>query len=232
MVADWLDERTGWRTLKEVLLDRHIPKGVNWFYTLGSASGFLFMVQAVTGMLLAMYYAPSPDHAYDSVRYITHEVPMGSFLRGLHAWGASAMVVVVVLHMLRVFFMGAYKYPREATWITGVGLLLVVVGFGFTGYLLPWDQKAYWATMVGAEIAEVSPFVGGIVAKVMKGGDELGAVTLTRFYAIHVLILPACIIGLLLSHLFLVVWHGISSPPERSNPSPTPSPTRGEGKDR
>ena len=212
---DELDERTGWRKVKETLLDRKIPKGVDWRYTLGSMAGFLFLMQAVTGMLLAMHYSPSQDHAYDSIRFIMDVVPMGAFLRGLHKWGASAMVVVVVLHMIRVYFMAAYKYPREATWLTGIGLLLVVIGLGFTGYLLPWDQKAYWATVVGSHISEQTPIIGAYVGKILKGGDELGAITLTRFYAIHMLLLPMTILGLMGLHLFLVVWHGISAPPEK-----------------
>lgn len=212
-VGAWFDERTGWVKVKEVLLDRKIPH-VNFWYVLGSISGFLLVLQAVTGILLAMSYSPSPDHAYDSVRYIS-SVPGGEFLRGLHVWGASAMVACVFLHMLRVFFMASYKYPREITWITGIGLLMITIGFGFTGYLLPWDQKAYWATVVGINISEQVPFLGPYIANVIRGGPEIGAITLSRFYAIHVLVLPAAMIALLGLHLFFVVWHGISAPPER-----------------
>lgn len=212
-MKEWFDERMGWKTLKLVLLDRKIPK-INWWYVLGSVSGFLFLMQAITGIFLAMHYSPSPDHAYDSVRYIS-EIPGGAFLRGLHAWGASAMVVAVFLHMLRVFFMGSYKYPREMTWFSGIFLFMITIGFGFTGYLLPWDQKAYWATVVGVTLTEQVPFLGPFLGNIMKGGPVIGAITLTRFYAIHVLLLPAIIIVLLAMHLFLVVWHGISAPPER-----------------
>lgn len=219
-ILDWLDERTGWRKIKEVIFDRHIPKGVGWRYTLGSITLFFFILQVVTGMLLAMHYSPSPDHAYDSVRYITNEVPMGSFLRSLHKWGATGMVVAAFLHLLRVFMMGAYKYPREVTWFTGVFLFFLVIGFGFTGYLLPWDQKAYWATTVGAHMVEQVPFLGDALSKIMKGGQDLGAITLARFYAIHVLVLPILAILFIGVHLFLVVWHGISAPPER-DPSST-----------
>jgi ubiquinol-cytochrome c reductase cytochrome b subunit len=216
-ILDWLDERTGWRKVKEVILDRHIPKGVGWRYTLGSLTFFFFILQVVTGMLLAMHYSPSPDHAYDSVRYLSNEVPMGGFLRSLHKWGATGMVVTVFLHLLRVFFMGAYKFPREITWISGVGLFFLVIGFGFTGYLLPWDQKAYWATTVGAHMVEQVPVIGNYLALIMKGGADLGAVTLARFYAIHVLVFPAIAVLLIGFHLFLVVWHGISAPPERDS---------------
>jgi quinol-cytochrome oxidoreductase complex cytochrome b subunit len=217
-VRDWFCERTGFDTVWTALFERHIPEAkgkVAWLYTFGSASMFVFSVQAVTGALLAMNYVPSTDHAYDSVRYIGESVLMGGFVRGLHHYGASFMVILVTAHMLRVYFMGSYKYPREATWMVGVLLFLIVIGFGFTGYLLPWDQKAYWATAVGTNIAGQTPIVGPMVAKILKGGPDMGAATLTRFYALHVLVLPA-IIGLLLAvHLFLVVWHGISEPPTR-----------------
>jgi len=214
-MKNWLDERIGWKKIKEVLLDRKIPR-VTSLHTLGSICLFLFILQVITGIFLAMNYSPSPDHAYDSVRYIS-EIPGGRFLRGLHFWSATAIVIGVFLHMLRVFFMGSYKFPREATWWTGVGLLLIIVGgFGFTGYLLPWDQKAYWATVVGLNLAKQMPYLGHYIAAIIRGGSEIGAVTLTHFYAFHVLLLPAITMLLLGSHLFLVVWHGISSLPERT----------------
>jgi ubiquinol-cytochrome c reductase cytochrome b subunit len=214
-ILDWLDERTGWKKIKEVIFDRHIPKGVDWRYTLGSVTLFFFILQVATGILLAMHYSPSPDHAYDSVKYLSNEVPLGNFLRGLHKWGATGMVVCAFLHMLRVFMMGAYKYPREITWISGVLLFFFVIGFGFTGYLLPWDQKAYWATTVGAHMTEQVPYIGNALGKILKGGQDLGAITLARFYAIHVLLFPALTVLFIAIHLFLVVWHGISAPPER-----------------
>ncbi|MBI1806974.1 MAG: cytochrome b N-terminal domain-containing protein [Ignavibacteria bacterium] len=216
----WLDERTGLKKIWETLFARKIPESkgsVAWFYTLGSACLFVFVVQVITGVLLAMNYVPSPDHAYDSVRFIDKQVFLGHFLRGLHKWGATFMVVVVLLHMLRVYFMGAYKYPREVTWMMGVVILLLVMAFSFTGYLLPWDQKAYWATAVGANIAGQTPVVGSHVAKILKGGEEMGVATLTRFYALHVLVLPILTALLVGIHLFLVVWHGISEPPEKTN---------------
>lgn len=215
LLADWLDERIKSREIKKALLDRKIPKGVGWLYTLGSISFFLLIAQIITGILLAMNYSPSPDHAHASVRYIMEQVPMGPFLRGFHKWGASFMVAATTLHMLRVYFMGSYKYPRELSWIIGVCIWLVVLGLGFTGYLLPWDQKAYWATAVGTNIAEQGPVVGPAIAQVLRGGEALGAVTLTRFYAFHVLLLPALIVVLVGIHLFLVIRQGISAPPER-----------------
>ncbi|MCX5790464.1 MAG: cytochrome b N-terminal domain-containing protein [Elusimicrobia bacterium] len=215
---DWACERTGLDRVWDALMARHIPEArgpVAWFYALGSATLFVFTLQAVTGALLAMNYVPSPDHAYDSVRFIGSQVLFGRFIRGLHHWGASAMVILVALHMLRVYFMAAYKYPREATWIVGVTLFTLVMGFSFTGYLLPWDQKAYWATMVGTSIAGQTPVIGPYMSKVLLGGAEMGAATMTRFYALHVLVLPMVTAAALGAHLFLVVWHGISEPPRR-----------------
>jgi quinol-cytochrome oxidoreductase complex cytochrome b subunit len=169
----------------------------------------------ITGILLTIYYVPTPDQAYDSVLYITTQVQAGWLIRGLHHWGASAMVLLTVLHMLRVIFYGAYKYPREVTWFTGVGLLVLVLGFGFTGYLLPWDQKAYWATTVGTRIAEVTPLVGDWILRIMRGGEELTAVTLARFYGVHVWFLPAALLAFLGIHLYLVIRIGISDMPKR-----------------
>jgi len=212
--ADWLDERTGWRPVWETIFLRKVPK-VNWFYTLGSATLFVAVNQAITGILLTIYYVPTPDHAYDSVQYITTQVAGGWLIRGLHHWGASVMVVLVVLHMLRVIFYGAYKYPREVTWLTGVVLLLLVIGFGFTGYLLPWDQKSYWATTVGTRIAGVAPFLGDWILRIMRGGPDLSAVTLARFFGAHVWMLPAALMLLVGTHLYLVIRNGISEIPKK-----------------
>jgi quinol-cytochrome oxidoreductase complex cytochrome b subunit len=214
-LSDWLDERFEWRKVWDAIFLRKIPH-VNWFYTLGSATLFVAVLQGVTGILLTLYYVPTPDHAYDSVMYITTQLPAGWFIRGLHHWGASALVVLTVLHLLRVFFTGAYKYPREATWLTGVGLFLIVVGFGFTGYLLPWDQKAFWATTVGTRIAGVVPVIGPWILRIMRGGDELSAVTLARFFGTHIWVLPAALAALILVHLYLVIRIGISAVPEKA----------------
>lgn len=219
-IYSWIDERAELTRTFSPLLFRQIPRGVGWWYTFGSATLFVFVLQAVTGIFLAMYYSPSPDHAYDSVEYVSNEVVMGSFVRGLHHWGASAMVVLVVLHLLRIVVMAAYKYPRELTWFVGVFLLLLTMGFGFTGYLLPWDEKAYWATTVGTNMAGTVPLVGGWMLKLLRGGSELGAVTLTRFYALHVLVLPVVTGAFLAAHLYLVVKQGISAPPERQVEDP------------
>jgi quinol-cytochrome oxidoreductase complex cytochrome b subunit len=215
-LASWLDERLGWRRVWETIFLRKVPE-VNWLYTLGSATLFVTVNQIVTGILLTIYYVPTPDHAYDSVQYITTQVTAGWLIRGLHHWGASAMVVLTALHMLRVLLHGAYKYPREVTWFTGVGLLLLVLGFGFTGYLLPWDQKAYWATTIGTRIAGVAPLVGEAILRVMRGGPELSAVTLARFFGAHVWILPGGLLTLLVIHLYLVIRIGITASPSRED---------------
>jgi quinol-cytochrome oxidoreductase complex cytochrome b subunit len=213
-IGNWIEERSGWRGVWLAIFKRKIPK-VNWFYALGSATLFVAVNQIVTGILLTIYYVPTPDHAYDSVQFITSEAPAGWLIRGLHHWGASAMVVLVVLHMLRVIFNGSYKFPREVTWLTGVVLLLVTVGFGFTGYLLPWDQKAYWATTVGTRIAGSAPIVGDSILRIMRGGQDLSAVTLARFFGVHVWVLPATLLTMLLIHLYLVIRNGISAVPQR-----------------
>ena len=213
-IDQWLDERTSWRKIWEVIFLRKVPK-VNWFYTLGSASLFVALNQAITGILLTIYYVPTPDHAYDSVQYITTQVPLGWLIRGLHHWGASAMIVLVVLHMLRVILFGAYKFPREVTWFTGVILLLVVIGFGFTGYLLPWDQKAFWATTVGTQIAGTPPIIGDYLLRIIRGGSEISAVTLVRFFGTHVWVLPSLLLILIGIHLYLVIRNGISAMPKR-----------------
>jgi len=213
-IGTWLDDRTGWRSVWDNVFIRKVPK-VNWWYTLGSATLFVAVMQGVTGILLTIYYVPSPDQAYDSVLYITTQVPAGWLIRGVHHWGASLLVILSVLHMVRVIIYGAYKYPREITWFTGVGLLVVVIGFGFTGYLLPWDQKAFWATTVGTRIAEVTPLVGDSLLRIMRGGQELTAVTLARFFGVHVWVLPVMLLALLGIHLYLVIRIGISDVPEK-----------------
>ncbi|MBM3120969.1 MAG: cytochrome B6, partial [Chloroflexi bacterium] len=192
--------------------DRKIPK-VNWAFTLGSATLFLAVLQGVTGVFLTVYYVPHPDQAYESVNYIMTGVPFGWLMRGLHHWGATLMVITVVLHMLRTFFYAAYKYPREITWITGVLLLLVTLGMGFTGYLLPWNQRAYWATTVGTSIAGTVPGVGPIIEQALRGGTDLSTLTLTRFFSAHIWMLPAALLGLVGVHMYLVIRLGISHVP-------------------
>jgi ubiquinol-cytochrome c reductase cytochrome b subunit len=214
-LLNWLEERLGTREQLTKFLYRRLPTGTGWWQTLGSAALFLILVQTVTGIFLAFYYVPSPEHAYDSLTYIQKEIPFGTFIRGLHYWGASLIVIVVFLHLLRVFFMGAYKFPRELSWVVGVVLLLLVMLFGFTGYLLPWDQKAFWATVVGTHVAGTAPLVGDYLWRILQGGDEVGVRTLGRFYTAHVLILPAILYGFILIHLSMVIYQGIAPAPRR-----------------
>lgn len=213
---NWLDERLGLTTIYNVVLDRKVPK-VNWFFTLGSASLFLFLMQGVTGILLTVYYVPTPDHAYDSIQYIMNEVTFGWLIRGIHHWGATLMVLIVFLHMLRTFYFAAYKYPREITWVTGVILLLATLGMGFTGYLLPWNQRSYWATTVGTEIPGTVPFIGQFITNVLRGGPDLSAVTLSRFFSVHIWFLPAVILGTIGIHLYLIIRIGISHIPDKDD---------------
>lgn len=204
MLIDWLDERYKIKALWKTLSDRPIPGGASWFYVLGASLIVIFLLQMLTGISLTLYYAPTPDHAYASVKYIETEAPFGSFVRGLHHWGASFMMVIVALHMLRVFIFGSYKKPREVVWLIGVGLVLIVGGFAFTGYLLPWDQKAYWATVVGTNVAGTVPVVGGLLLNIIRGGTELGNLTLSRFFAIHTYVLPWSLALLAFLHVFLL----------------------------
>lgn len=217
----WADERVGWRGIWQYVLHRKIPR-TNWAYTLGSATLFAAIIQIVTGMILAIYYVPSTEQAWASVNYIQNEVLFGSFIRGLHHYGASAMVILVGLHMVRVVIYGAYKYPREVTWLSGVVLLVITLGFSFTGYLLPWDQKAYWATVVGTEFAGAVPFIGEPLLQIVRGGPDVTAVTLTRFFSLHVLWLPAALGLFMLVHLYLVIRLGISAPPRLETDPPPP----------
>ena len=159
-----------------------------------------------------MYYVPAPSLAYDSVRFIMHDLPFGALVRGLHFWGASFLVVAAAVHLLRVFFTGSYKAPREVTWITGLVLLLVILGFSLSGYLLPWDQKAYWATTVTINVARGTPLIGEQVANVLRGGPDLGALTLGRWFSAHVFLLPAALVTFIVAHIYLMRRHGISGP--------------------
>jgi ubiquinol-cytochrome c reductase cytochrome b subunit len=219
--TDYLEERLGLPTMWRKFTDRNLPRGIGWMHTLGSATLFLLAVQIATGIFLAFYYVPSPEHAYMSVQQITNQLEFGWLVRGIHKWAATLVVILVVLHMLRVLYMGAYKYPRELTWVVGVLLLLVVFGFGFTGYLLPWDQKAYWATTVGIHIASYTPLVGQYVAEVLRGQPEVGARTLGRFYAFHTLWLPMMLFFLVLAHVAMVVKQGIAPLPVKKFASAT-----------
>jgi ubiquinol-cytochrome c reductase cytochrome b subunit/menaquinol-cytochrome c reductase cytochrome b subunit len=213
-VVDWVDERTSLSGGVRWMLFRKVPRGTNWFYTLGSATLFAFLSQAVTGVFLAMFYRPDPaGGAYESIRNITNNVFLGQFVRGMHKWGSSVMVILIFLHMGRTFFFGAYKYPRELNWVIGVVLLILTMMMSFTGYLLPFDQRAYWATIVGVNINGTGPFIGPYLSDFLRAGPEFGATTLSRFYAIHMMIVPGAIAALIGAHLWLVSKLGISAPP-------------------
>jgi menaquinol-cytochrome c reductase cytochrome b subunit len=211
--VDWLDERTSLSAGARWMLFRKVPKGTNWFYTLGSATMFAFLSQTVSGVFLAMYYDPSPTRAYESVRHLTNEVFLGELVRGMHKWGSSVMVVLIFLHMARTFLFGAYKYPRELNWVIGVVLLILTFVMSLTGYLLPFDQRSYWATIVSANISGMGPLVGPYLADFLRGGPEFSITTLSRFYALHMLILPGVIATLIGAHLYLVARHGTTAPP-------------------
>jgi menaquinol-cytochrome c reductase cytochrome b subunit len=210
---DWLEERSGLVGGVRYFLFRKVPGDTNWMQTLGSATLTAFIVQAVTGVILAMYYKPEPKTAYASIQHITNDVTLGWLVRGMHKWGASVFIILMFFHMARVFLFGAYKYPRELNWIVGVLLLATGMLEGFTGYLLPWDQTSYWATVVGINLNGTAPFLGPFIAQFLRGGAEIGPDTLARFYSLHMLLMPAAIIGLITLHLYLVVRLGVSSPP-------------------
>ena len=212
-VVGWLDERTGGSPFLRGFLYRKVPKGTNWYYTLGSATMFAFLSQAVTGVFLAMYYEPDPTRAYESASRITNEVFLGEFVRGMHRWGSTVMIILIFLHMGRTFFFGAYKYPRELNWVIGVVLLILTMAMAFTGYLLPFDQRSLWATVVGVNINASGPIVGPYLADFLRGGSDFGATTLSRFYAIHMLLVPGGLIAMIGAHLYLVTRLGTTAPP-------------------
>jgi menaquinol-cytochrome c reductase cytochrome b subunit len=218
---DWLEERSGLVGGVKYFLFRNVPSDINWMQTLGSAALTAFLVQAITGVILAMYYVPSSDidpHtgqpvAWQSVVNISDNLTLGWLVRGMHRWGASVFIILMFLHMGRVFLFGAYKYPRELNWIVGVLILVMGMMEGFTGYLLPWDQTAYWATVVGINLNGTAPFLGPWLAQFLRGGQEISGDTLTRFYSLHMLVIPGAIIGLITLHLYLVIRLGVTSPP-------------------
>ena len=239
--VDWLEERSGLVGGIRYFLFRNVPSDINWMQTLGSAALTAFLVQAITGVILAMYYVPSADldpHtgqpvAWESIVNITDHLTMGWLVRGMHKWGASVFIILMFLHMGRVFLFGAYKYPRELNWVIGVFLLASGLAEGFTGYLLPWDQTSYWATVVGINLNGTAPFLGPFIAQFLQGGTYINADTISRFYAIHMLILPAAIIGLISLHIYLVIRLGVTSPPwskEAAGMGPLPpASTNGSG---
>ena len=211
-ITKWFEERFRVKELIISIVKHPAPENVisNPLYCLGGTAFLCFLILAVSGIFLAMYYKPTPAEAYKSVEHIMTIVPMGSLIRSIHHWAANMMIAAVMLHMIRVYFMGAYKKPRELNWVVGILLLLITTTFGFSGYLLPWDQLAYWATKIGTGIAAAIPVFGEYISLILVGGNDLGAETLTRFFAIHVLILPAAILTLLGLHFMMVRIQGIS----------------------
>ncbi len=210
----WLEDRTGVESAIKHFLYEDIPASSGWHQVFGSVALFAFLVQVVTGILLALNYAPTPPEAYDSLRYIMTQVTAGRMMRALHHWGASLMIVIVVVHMIQAFLWGTYKKPREATWIAGVALLLLTLAYGLSGYLLPWDNRAYWGTVVTTQISALAPGAGPLLVRLLgSDGTSIGAITFTRFYVAHVQILPPLTVLLIAIHLYLVRRHGVAPIP-------------------
>lgn len=199
------------------------PRHVSWLHTLGFAALILFVLQLFTGFLLLFYYKPGAATAYESIKFIQDKVTFGWFFRQLHIWGANFIVTVVALHLVRVFFYGAYKKPREITWMVGVGLFLVTLGFAFTGYLLPWDQLAFWGTTVGTDSMKEIPLIGNLVLYFLRGGESVTDITLSRFFAIHIALLPMLLLTFIGLHMFLIRYHHISPLSRTDEPNPSPS---------
>ena len=216
-VFGWLDDRLGSHEVVKPLIEHPVPP-TGWDYTIGSATLVAFIVQVVTGVALAFSYVPTPDHAYESLEFITNHAILGGVVRGIHFWGSSAMVLLVAMHAAQVFLIGAFKYPREVNWLSGTLLLVFTFGMAFTGQLLRWNQDAYWAVVVGAAQAARVPIIGEWLTGILFAGQTVGGATLTRFYATHVFLIPAIVFGLLGLHLYLVIRHGVSEPPEPGVP--------------
>jgi ubiquinol-cytochrome c reductase cytochrome b subunit len=208
----WFERRTGLDALLREALDEPIPGGARFAYVFGSGLLYIFLSQVITGVFLALYYVPSADHAHTTVTYITKEVTAGSFLRSLHFYGSSAIIVILLLHLMQTFFFGSYKGRRELLWLSGCVLFALMIGMAFTGYLLPWDQKAYFATAVGTNIASEVPLIGEWLKRLMRGGADMGTLTLSRFYVAHVFLIPAAIFAFVATHIYLFRQAGAAGP--------------------
>lgn len=212
-MTSYLDERFHFvDAFKKEVLDHPVPARVNYMYCLGGITFFLFVLLVVSGMLMAAYYVPSIAAAYASIEYFQYEIPLGGLVRGIHHWSANLMMLMIFLHMVRVFLTGSYKKPMEFHWVSGVALFLLTMGMGFTGYLLPWNQKAYWASKVGINMPSPVPLVGELSSKFLQGGELLGALTISRFYAMHVIYLPLLIGAMLGLHFLMIRRTGIAEP--------------------
>lgn len=215
-VRSWLEDRLGLSALVEFASHKTVPiHRYSIFYYLGGMTLFFFLVQVVTGILLMLYYRPSAEEAFESIEFLMTTVPFGWLIRSIHSWSANLMVFFAFIHLATVFFMKAYRPPRELTWVSGVLLLFLIMGFGFSGYLLPWNQLAFFATKVGTDIAGAVPLIGEWTVRFLRGGDRVTGGTLSRFYGWHVAILPAVTTVLLVFHLLLVQVKGMSVPPTR-----------------
>ena len=212
-ILQWFDDRLPVTPVVDFFRKKSVPRHKHsiWYY-FGGLTLFFFGIQIITGILLALYYKPSPELAYESVRTIVNDVPHGWLIRSVHSWSANLMVGTLFVHMFSAFLMKAYRKPREVMWISGVLLLLLVLGFGFTGYLLPWDTTAYFATLIGTEVPKTMPFVGDLGVSILKGGSEIGVETLTRMYAIHIIILPLTALVIVTFHLLVNQILGSSIP--------------------
>jgi ubiquinol-cytochrome c reductase cytochrome b subunit len=226
-VGAWLGERFELEDSVMAVLRHPVPRElerpIGWWYVFGSATLAIFVVQVVTGVGLAMTYVPAPNSAYDSLQFISHDATFGSIVRGMHFFGAAAMVILILIHMTQVYLFGAFKFPREANWLTGSLLLLATLAMAFTGQLLRWDQDAFWSIVVAAEQAARAPLIGNWLATLVVAGANVGGATLTRFYATHVFLIPAASFGLIGLHLYLVIKRGISEPPVAGVPVDRPT---------
>ncbi|MEM8678346.1 MAG: cytochrome b N-terminal domain-containing protein [Planctomycetota bacterium] len=217
-IWNWIDDRSGFSDLILPMMKHTVPRDARWWYVFGSATLTAFIIQILTGISLAMVYVPGGDVAYESLKYISEDATLGPVVRGMHYYGATAMVMLAVVHMVQVFLHASYKYPREMNWMSGVVVLFVVLGMAFTGQLLRWDANGVWSVTVAAEMAGRVPFIGPAIAHFILGGETVGGSTLTRFYAIHVFVLPGLIITGVVLHLTLVLRHGISEMPNTEQP--------------
>lgn len=211
--VEWVDERYDVTKPLTDILSKPVPRfALKWYYCLGGITAFLFVVQGITGIMLAFYYKPTPEAALASIQYIETQVSFGAAIRAIHHWAANGMIVMCLAHMMRVFIMGAYKPPRELNWISGVVLLMLTLAFGFTGYLLPWDQRAFWATTVGSDIAGSFPAIGNLALVFLRVGWSVSGETLSRFYALHVIVIPLITVGSMVAHFIMIRRQGIMKP--------------------